>query len=286
LNRRVQDKEPNWTTPEIKETLDRVNGLMASRKATVESMKATRALFMLDAMTGPAKKQVIFDGVVAKPIREAIDRMYENVFSTVAFQSAMVCTYVEAVQIAFGGIQNSTPALLDEYIEAINSLLRPKNISELKALMHTFEGELVVEPEVKLTSGGPTFRQVVIPTEMQPAEWPKYRYLLLELWKPAELELQKVVGDDKARNRAEVAQALYRRRLKAHCEENRIDEGDLTKEVKADILAKAKSMYDEFLTGVAGRKVTLDKAMFEPPVPGSSAAPAEDGDGSESGDTE
>ncbi|MFT3856560.1 MAG: hypothetical protein QM742_03275 [Aquabacterium sp.] len=51
LNRRVQDKEPNWTTPEIRETLNRVNGVLASRKATVESMKATRALFMLDALS-------------------------------------------------------------------------------------------------------------------------------------------------------------------------------------------------------------------------------------------
>lgn len=275
LNRRVQDKEPNWTTPEIRETLARVNGLMASRKATVESMKATRALFMLDAMSSQAKKQVINDGVVAKPVRDAIDRMFENVFSTVAFQTAMVCTYAEAMQIAFGGIQHSTGTLLDEYVEAINGLLRPKSISELKALMHTFEGELVVEPEVKLTSGGPTFRQVVIPTEMQPAEWPKYRYLLLELWKPSAPELQTVVDTDRASARAAVAQALYRRRLAAHCEENRVDEADLTKEVKADILAKAKSMYEEFLSGVAGRKVPLDKALFEPPVPGSTtAAPA------------
>lgn len=269
LNRRVQDKEPNWTTPEIRETLDRVNGLMISRKAAVESMKATRALFMLDAMSGPAKKQVIHEGAVAKPIRDAIDRIFENVFSTVAFQTAMVCTYAEAIQIAFGGIQHSTLALLDEYVEAINGLLRPKSIGDLIALMHTFEGELVVDPEVKLTGGGPTFRQIVLPTEMQPAEWPKYRYLLLELWKPAAPELRQVVDTDRNNARTEVAQALYRRRLRAHCEENRVDDADLTKEVKAEILAKAKSMYEEFLAAVAGHKVRLDRAMFDAPALGS-----------------
>ena len=275
LNRRVQDKEPNWTTPEIKETLARVNGLMASRKATVESMKATRALFILDAMSGTAKKQVIADGVVAKPVRDAIDRLFDNVFSTVAFQTAVVCTYAEAIQIAFGGIQHSTAELLDEYVEAINGLLRPKSISDLKALMHTFEGELVVDPEVKLTTGGPTFRQVVLPGELQPAEWPKYRYFLLELWKPVAPELQAVVEEDRARARAAVAQALYRRRLAAHCEENRIDEANLTKEVKGDILAKSKSMYEEFLAAVVGRKVALDKALFELSTPGSAAKPSE-----------
>lgn len=281
LNRRVQDKEPNWTTPEIKETLARVNGLMASRKATVESMKAIRALFMLDAMSGPAKKQVITDGVVAKPVRDAIDRLFDNVFSTVAFQTAAVCTYAEAIQIAFGGIQHSTTELLDEYVDAINGLLRPKSISDLKALMHTFEGELAVDPGVKLTTGGPTFRQVVLPGELQPAEWPKYRYLLLELWKPVAPELQAVVDEDRTRARAAVAQALYRRRLAAHCEENRIDEANLTKEVKGDILAKSKSMYEEFLAAVVGRKFAIDKALFELSTPGSIAKHAEAVDDSE-----
>ncbi len=272
LNRRVQDKEPNWTTPEINETLARVNGLMVSRKASVESMKANRALFMLDAMTGPAKKQVIAEDVVAKPVRDAIDRLFENVFSTVAFQTAVVCTYAEAIQIAFGGIHHSTPELLDEYVEAINRLLRPKSISDLKALIHTFEGELIVDPEVKLTTGGPTFRQVVLPGELQPAEWPKYRYLLLELWKPAVSELQSVVDEDRNRARASVAQSLYRRRLASYCEENRIDETNLTKEVKAEILTKSKSMYEAFLAAVVGRKVTIDKSSFELSIPGTTAA--------------
>ncbi|MBB3182292.1 DNA sulfur modification protein DndB [Variovorax sp. Sphag1AA] len=267
LNRRVQDKEPNWTTPEIKETLARVNGLMASRKATVEAMKATRALFMLDAMTGPAKRQVIADGVVAKPVRDAIDRLFSDVFSTVAFQTAVVCTYAEAIQIAFGGVQHSTPELLDEYIEAVNGLLRPKNITDLKALLHTFEGELVVEPEVRLTAGGPTFRHVVLPGELQPAEWPKYRYLLLELWKPSAPELRTVVDEDKARARSAVAQSLYRRRLVTYCQDNRIDEASLTTEVKVEILAKVKSMYEDFLSAISGRKTGLDKSLFELSAP-------------------
>lgn len=286
LNRRVQDKEPNWTTPEIQTTLSRVNGLLASRKTTVETMKATRALYMLETMTGPARKQIITDGVVAKPIRDAIDRLFENVFSTVAFQTAVVCTYAEALQIAFGGVQHSTTELINEYIEAINRLLRPKSIPDLKALMHTFEGELVVDPEVKLTPGGPTFRQVVLPGELQPAEWPKYRYLILELWKPSSPWLEVILDADRTRGRAAVAQSLYRRRLAAHCEENRIDEASLPKTEKAEILAKSKSMYDEFLTGVLGRKTSLDKSLFTslpgtevkktvPPPPESSGEEAE-----------
>jgi hypothetical protein len=98
--------------------------------------------------------------------------------------------------------------------------------------------------------------------------------LLLELWKPAAPELQAVVDTDRARARASVAQALYRRRIADYCEEHRKDEADLTKDVKAEILARATAMYEEFLAGVVGRKVALDKALFEPPIPGTTAASA------------
>jgi hypothetical protein len=269
LNRRVQDKEPSWTTPEIKETLARVNALLVGRKATVESMKATRALFLMDSLSAQATKQIIVDNVVAKPVRDAIDGLFENVFSTVAFQTAMVCTYAEAIQYSFGSIQHSSPALLDEYVEAINRLLRPKSIPDLKNLMRVFEGELVCEPEVKLTTGGPTFRQVVLHGELQPAEWPKYRYLLLELWEPSVPELKLQIDADRAKARAAVAQSLFRRRLLEHCVENRIDEANLAKEAKAEILAKAKAMYEEFLTALVGRRAQLDKAMFDSPAPSS-----------------
>lgn len=279
LNRRVQDKEPNWTTPEIRETLNRVNGVLASRKTTVESMKATRALFLLDAMSTAAKKQVIMDGAVVKPVRDAIDRLFSDVFSTVAFQTALVCTYAEAVQIAFGSVQHSTAEMLNEYVEAVNGLLKPKNIPELKDLLHAFEGELVFEPEVKLTAGGPTFREVVLPGELQPAEWPKYRYLLLEVWKPSAPALKALTDEDRARARAGVAQSLFRRRLAAYCLENRVEEADLTKEVKAEVLAKSKTMYEEFLSALIGKKAVLDKSLFELSTPVTAVAatdPAED----------
>jgi hypothetical protein len=263
LNRRVQDKEPDWTTPEIKETLDRVNGLLNSRKTTVEAMKANRALFLLDSLSPQAKKQVVIDGLVAKPIRDAVDSIFENVFSTVAFQTAVICTYAEAVQIALQGIQSSSQALLDEYIENINELLQPKTITDLKALLRTFAGELALEPEVKLTVGGPTFKQVVLPGELQPAEWPKYRYLILELWQPATPELKEVVDQDRARARGQVGQALYRRRLKAFCEENRIEEAGLNEEVRSEILTKSKGMYEAFLSAVVRRKVSLDTSLFD-----------------------
>jgi hypothetical protein len=265
LNRRVGDKEANWTTPEIKETLARVNGTLASRKSMVEEMKANRAMLLLDGMSAASKKKVIIDGVVAKPIREAVDHLYENVFSTVAFQTATVCTYAEAIQIAFGSVDESTADMLNEYILALNSLFSPSNENGLKALMQTFVGQLEVEPEVKIINGGPTFRQVVLPGELQPAEWPKYRYLLLELWRPSSPKVAEIVDADRATGRASVAHALYKRRLNAFCEENRTAEIEVPKEVLAEILNRSKSMFEEFLAALVKKKVVLDPTLFVHP---------------------
>jgi hypothetical protein len=281
LNRRVQDKEPNWTTPEIKGTLERVNALLSGRKAKVEVMRATRAAELLDTLSNPVKKQVMAEGVVAKPLREAIDRMFDNVFSTVAFQTAVVCTYAEAIRIAYGGIQHSTQVLLDDYLEQLNALLAPKNITDLKCLLQAFEGDLAVDPQVKLTLGGPTFRQVVLPGELQPAEWPKYRYMILELWKPTAPELQIVIDTDRTQARAAVAQSLYRRRLAVYCEENRVDPAALSAEVKSEILSRSKDMYEGFLATVVGKKVSLDRKMFEASSGAGAVAPEPTAEGEE-----
>lgn len=265
LNRRVSDQEANWDTPEISETLNRVNAVMNSRKAMVELMKKNRAIFMLDNLSGSIKKKAIPDSAVAKPLREAIDRLFENVFLTVAFQTALVCTYAEAVEQALGGISNSTPELLDEYIDEVNKLLRPRTPTSLKSLMQTFEGQLKDDDEVvKLVLGGPTFRTIVLHGELQPAEWPKYRYLILELWEPSNSELKSFVEKDRFDCRRAVAQALLRRRINEYCSENRVTEADIEIATRTEIQNKAKSNFEEFISSIVGKKVSLSSELFDP----------------------
>lgn len=281
LARRVGDKEPNWDTPEIKETLSRVNAVMTGRRAMVESMKASRAQFLLDNLSGQIKKKVVPEGVVVKALRDVIDRLFDNVFSTVAFQTALVCTYVEATDQALG-VGAAAPEMLTEYIDSINELLRPRTASNLKSLVRTFEGELKDDTDsVQVIEGGPTFRSIVLPGELQPAEWPKYRYLLLELWKPTNDALKSHVEKERADCRSAVAISLVRRRVAHHCLENRVVEADLDATVRASIRDKAKVDYEDFLSAVAGKKVPLAATLFEP-VAGAvapvEANPAEQGE--------
>lgn len=272
LDRRVKDKEPGWTTPEMTQTLSRVEGVVNSRYQAVLAMKESRATYMLDSLSAPAKKRVFVDGRVAKPVKDAVDRLFENVFNTVAFQTALVCTYAEAVQEALGGLENGSDTLLDEYVSCLNELFGPRNIEDLKRLLQTFEGALETEPEVKVVVGGPTFRQVVLPGELQPAEWPKFRYVLVELWKATDDKLRDFLEQDRLRGRRYLAQNLYSRRLRAYCEEHRVVEADVTKAAKDEILQKAKDSFEEFLAALLGKKVSLSRQLFEPSTPGADPA--------------
>lgn len=263
LNRRVADKEPNWTTPEIEETLTSFNGILDSRKSKVESMKASRALYFIDRLSASAKKDIIVDGSVVKAVRDTVDRLYDSVFSTVAFQTAVVCTFAEAIQIVFGSVEASNVEILDEYIDSLNVLFNPTNIKTLKSLLQTFEGQLDLENGAKFVPGGPTFRQVVLPGELQPAEWPKYRYLLLELWNSSSEEMQKLIETDRAAGRAAIARALYKRRLNIYCDDNRVAEVDVPRDIRMDVMGKSKTSFEEFLTAVVQKKITLDIGLFD-----------------------
>ncbi|NIA00761.1 DNA sulfur modification protein DndB [Massilia sp. CCM 8734] len=277
LNRRVSDNEPNWTTPEIRATLTRVNTTLAARRCMVESMKVNRALFLLEGMSSVSRKKVVADDVIVKPIKDAIDHIYENVFMTVAFQTAVVVTFIEAINETSKDAKIDQPAALEEYISALNKLLKPENITGLKALLHTFEGELADEPSFKIVPGAPTFRQVVLPGELQPAEWPKYRYLILELWEPSSPSLRTFVETDRLNGRSFVARSLYKRRLAKYCEENRLNESDILKEVQADIQSKSKEMFEAFLSVATKSKVSLKDVLFEQSAIGLVIADPDDG---------
>lgn len=263
LERRNKDKEPGWTSPEITETLTRVDGLVTKRKTLVKGMRANRASHFLSNLSKQALNKVTVDNVLDEAIKDAIDGLFENVFSTVAFQTALICTYTEAVEQALGDITHSTTELLDEYLNNLHNIFAPSNAKELERLFRVFVGDLSVEPAVKVLTGGPVFRNVVLPGELQPAEWPKYRYLLLELWTPQEPKLKEFVLTDRNTCRAAVAASLFERRFKSYCEENRLIHEEVQKEVRDELLTKVKGDFESFLSAVHGKNITLERNIFE-----------------------
>ncbi|MDF3086775.1 hypothetical protein, partial [Burkholderia sola] len=78
----------------------------------MKGMRANRANHFLSNLSKQALNKVTVDNIIDEAIKDAIDGLFENVFSTVAFQTALICTYTEAVEQALGDITYSTTELL------------------------------------------------------------------------------------------------------------------------------------------------------------------------------
>lgn len=263
LDRRFRDKEVGWTSPAITETLTRVDGLVKKRRELISEMRGRRALQLLGAVPNAALKKLAPEHVLNQGVRDAIDRMYDNVFESVAFQTALVCTFTEAIeQVGIADAAEEAEAL-EVYLASLHKLFEPRSLKDLERFLQAFEGKLEVEPEVRVVVGGPTFRAVVLPGEMQPAEWPKYRYVFLELWMPTQAALQELINRDREACRRSVAKTLLARRLRAYCDENAMSLDDITKPKIEEITNKTKSDFEAFLANVCGKATPLEHVTFE-----------------------
>jgi hypothetical protein len=263
LDRRYREKEPGWTTPAIVETLTRVEGLVKKRRELIAEMRGKRASHLLTAMPNPAIKKLSVEGVLNASLRDAIDRMYENVFETVAFQTALICTFTEAIEQAKVTDPAEEAKAQDAYLSSLHRLFEPRSLKDLERFMQTFEGKLELDPEVRVIQGGPTFRSVVLPGEMQPAEWPKYRYVFIELWSPAHPELIALVDRDRETCRRSVARGLLARRVRAYCDEYAVPSDKVTKTTVEELTTKAKADFEVFLANLRGKATPLDHVIFE-----------------------
>jgi hypothetical protein len=227
-------------------------------------LKELRAKYLLQGLNSTAKKVVVVDDAVIKPVRDAIDRMFDSVFNTIAFQTALVCTYAEAIKEVYKDVSAAPEGALDEYLANVNLLFSPTSMSKLTHFLQIFEGELSTDGGIKWIPGGPcTFRSVVLPGELQPAEWPKYRYLLLELWRPSDPELKKWVEADRHVLRSSVAKLFYKRRLSEYCDLHRLAVVDVNAEQEKEIKKGTIEIYKRFLSSTTHEKSSLDESIFE-----------------------
>jgi hypothetical protein len=93
--------------------------------------------------------------------------------------------------------------------------------------------------------------------EMQPDEWPKYRYLLLEIWEPTDEKLSALVKADLKICRAAVMRSAFKRALNAFCLEHVIPERNVTHEQREEVLTSVVATYDKFLSNVRRKAVDL-----------------------------
>ena len=155
----------------------------------------------------------------------ALDRLYTNTFVTSAFQSALMITFfavIEATDRERGKPPVNAPALKQEdvhalfaeYMQQVNAFCAPDSEAGLVKLLSAMVGPVKQEKGVvEVASSSSSLRAILIPGELKPDEWPKFRAILLELWKCSDESVARHAEEARAACRRDLAKNYLNRQL-------------------------------------------------------------------------
>lgn len=222
LKEKLRKGEFGGESTQIEEIIKTLDATAKQVSSAVDHFRATRITNFLEQISDKNKLRNEA-GEISPAVQSFINQFYDNVMCTVAFQTAVICGFFGMWERAkaTGRSLCDQDAAFESYLRDIEKLLLPKTTAQLKTLMEVFAGR--VEGEVsawEVLESPHTFREVVYPGEMQPDQWPKYRYMMLELWRPSDAVLDDTVTSERNKCRGQIFNSLQRRLeaafLKAH----------------------------------------------------------------------
>jgi hypothetical protein len=246
LKNKLKDNLFTTDVPEIEASDKRLDGTAKRIEEAVTSLYRNRAERFI-ARIGDKNKFYDADNQIHGHIFNWINILYDNIFTTIAFQSALICGFFSEIDRA--NITLNKDVFFDEYITQISDFFAPTSVAKFKKLLQVMNGEVNGDIPInwKLIPSNQTFRQVVCRGEMQPSQWPRYKYLMLEIWKPSDENFASQLEEERKRCRGEVFRELYQSYSNTFRTENRKSEEDLTTEERGDIFSNAYEAYNGFL---------------------------------------
>ena len=287
LRQRLRNGYFRTDVPEIEASSRRLDATASRIAATVARLCRDRAQRLLGDLSD---KKLIRgeDNAVHPKMVDWCNRLYDELFTTVAFQTALVCGFIGLVEKAElklkKGEYGDQPPIdrdqaFDEYITQLNQFFVPRSPAQLKRLIRVFTGELSDDKEIwAVRPSNQTFRNVVYRAEMQPDQWPKYRYLLLEVWYPPHPALQAVVANERAECRGEVFAALHDHYETAFCRENQKPKDELSKDERKVVFAQAFDTYGGLIRNIGADSLdrkTMRDALSQVPAAAATEADPE-----------
>lgn len=233
-------------------------------------LRKERAKKLLEHVSDSSKLR-LSSGEFSPILFESIDDLFDNVFTTVAFQAALICGFFDIIESAGPRASEAdrkldADELFDEYIKCQNEFFAPATAASVKNLVRVFFHDLPDGPasDWKRIPSEQTFRGVVAPNEMKPDEWPKYRYLTLELWKSTDPSVEQARMEAVAVCRKQTFQSLYRRQVARFCEREQRNESDLLADDRKRLLERTLEVFNGFLKSLGSRnkaeRVSEDEA--------------------------
>lgn len=183
----------------------------------------------------------------------ALRDVYRNTLTTEAFQLALVITFFAAAERCRDEAERNNETLnqqsieecLDEYVSQLNRFFEPESEKESWAIFRTFYGDVrgghTTPAEVIRSST--CLRKILVPGELKPDEWPKFRYLLLELWKPSHPIFMQYVDEQRQHLRLTAVGIFEDRELDHEAKSLGVRITDLDENTAKRISSTAKNVF-------------------------------------------
>jgi hypothetical protein len=199
----------------------------------------------------------------------ATDLFYDNVYCSVAFQAALVCGFFNVVESAEDRARENGRTVdrdteFKTYLRSLNDVFAPTTLSRLRSLIRAFhfgvEGDSPAEWTKVPTNA--RFHGVVTQQEMKPDDWPKYQYILLEIWASENADIEVVRKDLRDHCRKQVFRRLHDYLESQFCEREKVVRASLNASQRSDVFKNTFDVFDEFLKalGLSTKDKRVDQA--------------------------
>ena len=252
--------------PKIQEIANRLDATAKRVENEIIAFKNYRSLEFLKSVSDKGKLRI--DNEIHPKILTWINDLYDNVLTTVAFQTAVICGFYDELEKANTELKKNNEPIIEteesfnEFIDHLNKFFIPFSSKQFMRLVDiftgSFEGDLI---DWKIIKTPNTFRNVVYRGEMQPDQWPKYKYLILEIWAPQNEKLNEKVTAERNKCREQIFLSLYNTLKINYCQQNSILEENLKKDEIQKIFNNTYDNFSTFLKNIGGE--TMKKSQMK-----------------------
>ncbi len=196
---------------------------------------------------------------------EMTNRLYDEVFTTIAFQVALLQTFVLAIEqrdlqrntaISLGTPE--TDRSFDEYLDQLNRYFKPNTNQHCKSIASAFLGRVIGtfgSQDMGIESYDYCYRDMVIRGELKPDEWTRFRYILSEIWHPSDASLGEILVRLRKTCRERILKAVFNREREVYAVEHNQKVADIDPKVEH---ALAETVINKLIEGLETLLVQLD----------------------------
>ena len=241
----------------IEQTIRNLNDQAATIDKAIHELSVYRATLFV-AKVIPAR-DIFVEGQLPLKIVRFVNELYGNIFTTVAFQAALAITFISSIEECFGldhsdDIKEKVNQEFQTYLGSVSSFFTPKTPAELKTISAIFAGTIDGKAsDWKSTKTNFNFRSIVYSDEMQPDQWPKYKYLFLEIWTPVDPTLKDNVDNQLQICRKQVFKSLVDKKRDDWLIDKQKHEEAMSVADHLEIHETASGLYGKLLGNLTGK---------------------------------